>query len=149
MGSVVEVAQADAAIGAGARFVVGPATVPEVVTHCVGKGVPVMPGVYTPSEILAASRLGAEVVKVFPADGLGPKYIKNVLAPLPWLKLMPTGGVTPENAGEWIAAGASVLGLGSALVNPGVVAKGDWAEITRRAKTLMDNIKTARGGSAG
>ena len=91
-----------------------------------------------------AYQAGADLVKVFPADSLGPSYIKGVLAPMPFLELMPTGGVTPDNVGTWIAAGVVAVGLGSALVDPALVHAGDFATITMRARTVSDGIAVAR-----
>ena len=83
-------------------------------------------------------------MKVFPADGLGPAYVRGVLAPMPFLELMPTGGVTPDNVGAWIAAGAVAVGLGSALVDPTLVRLGDFAGITARARVVTTAIGSAR-----
>src|SRR5436190_1419172 len=110
-------ATARAVIDAGARFVVGPVFRPEVIAACHERDVPAMPGCFSPTEILAAHDCGADIVKVFPATMLGPQFIKDVRAPLPQVKLMPTGGVTLDNAGDWIRAGAVAVGLGSALVD--------------------------------
>jgi 2-dehydro-3-deoxyphosphogluconate aldolase/(4S)-4-hydroxy-2-oxoglutarate aldolase len=106
--------------------------------------VPVMPGCYTPTEILSAWDAGADIVKVFPAGGLGPSFLKDVRAPLPQVKLMPTGGVTVENAGDWLRAGAVAVGVGSALVDPRLAAAGDFGAITRRAERLVANLRAAR-----
>ena len=89
---------------------------------------------------------GADVVKVFPADSLGPSYIRGVRAAMPFLRLMPTGGVTPDNVGEWLAAGAVAVGLGSALVDPTLVAAGDYATITARARAITTAVAAARSG---
>jgi 2-dehydro-3-deoxyphosphogluconate aldolase/(4S)-4-hydroxy-2-oxoglutarate aldolase len=107
------------------------------------QGVPATPGAFTPTEILRAHEAGADVVKVFPADVFGPGFIQGVLAPLPFLRLMPTGGVTPDNAGDWIRAGAVAVGLGSALVDPKRVAAGDFDTLTERARRLSQNVAEA------
>jgi 2-dehydro-3-deoxyphosphogluconate aldolase / (4S)-4-hydroxy-2-oxoglutarate aldolase len=106
--------------------------------------VAIMPGCYTPTEILAAWQAGADVVKVFPATTLGPGYIKDVKAPLPQVKLMPTGGVTLTNAGEWIAAGACAVGVGSALLDGKAIADGRFEVIADNARTLVASVQGAR-----
>src|SRR5690606_34840552 len=97
------------------------------------RGVPSMPGCLTPTEIWHATALGADVIKVFPANHFGPTFFKDVLAPLPHMKLMPTGGVTRDNVGEWFAAGAVALGVGSALVKKDYLKKKDWAGLIGEA----------------
>lgn len=148
VGSVLDAETARRAVEAGARFVVSPVFKAEVVEEAHRHGVPALPGAFTPTEILRAHEAGADLVKVFPSDALGPSFIKGVMAPMPFLKLCPTGGVTPANAGEWIRAGAAAVGLGSALVDTALVAKGDWATITRLARTTADAVAAARGGAA-
>ena len=96
-----------------------------------------MPGAMTPTEILAAWRAGADVVKVFPARALGPRYIADVLAPLPELPLMPTGGVDATNSAEYLRAGAVAVAVGGNLVDPTTVARADWAALTARARALV------------
>jgi 2-dehydro-3-deoxyphosphogluconate aldolase/(4S)-4-hydroxy-2-oxoglutarate aldolase len=143
-GSVLDAVAAREAIAAGAEYLVSPIFDAEVLAVAHAHGAPMMPGAYTPTEIHAAHRAGADIVKVFPADGLGPSYLKGVLAPMPFLSLMPTGGVTPENAGSWIRAGAVAVGLGSALVDPALVAAGDWGTLTARAQQLRAQVVAAR-----
>ena len=104
-----------------------------------------VPGSYTPTEIVRAWRGGADVVKVFPSTGLGPTYFKDILAPLPFLKLTPTGGVDVKNAAEWIKAGAVFVGAGSSLVSKDAMANGDWQAITNNARGFVDAIRSARG----
>ena len=140
-GTVVDAPTARAAIDAGARFVVGPVFRRDVIDACHDRGVPAMPGCLTPTEILDAWDAGADIVKVFPSTSLGPTFIKDVRAPLPQLKLMPTGGVTIDNAADWLRAGAVAVGVGSALVDAGVVKSGDFASITSRAERLVANIR--------
>src|SRR5438445_147144 len=105
-GTVLDESAARSVIDAGARFVVSPALDPSVIRACRDRAVPCMPGAFTPTELLAAWRAGAPVVKLFPASAVGPAYIRDVLAPLPFLRLVPSGGVSLENAGDWIRAGA-------------------------------------------
>jgi 2-dehydro-3-deoxyphosphogluconate aldolase / (4S)-4-hydroxy-2-oxoglutarate aldolase len=149
-GSVLEPDQARRAVDAGARFIVSPVCLPEVIEAAAALGVPAMPGAFTPTEALRAHQAGASIVKVFPSEVLGPAFIKGVLAPMPFLKLMPTGGVTPDNVGQWLAAGAIAVGLGSALADPKLVAAGDEAAVVARARTLVANVRAARaqGGQA-
>jgi 2-dehydro-3-deoxyphosphogluconate aldolase/(4S)-4-hydroxy-2-oxoglutarate aldolase len=141
-GTVLDPETARAAILAGAEFIVTPALNLDTVELCNRYGKPIVPGALTPTEILTAWQAGADMVKVFPASIGGPKYIKAVLAPLPQLRLVPTGGVSAENAAEYLKAGATALGVGGNLVNKEAVAKGDWGAITAEAKKL---IKAARG----
>lgn len=145
-GSVLDADTARRAVEAGAAYVVSPVFRAEVVAESHRQGVPAMPGAYTPTEILTAHEAGADVVKVFPADTLGPAYLKGVLAPMPFLRLMPTGGVTPANVGDWLRAGAVAAGLGSALVDARLVAADDMAAITARARQTTENVAAARRG---
>ena len=116
-GTVLDAETAARVIDAGAQFIVSPVYRRSLIEACHARGVPVTPGCFTPTEILDAWEAGADIVKVFPATALGPGYIKDVRAPLPQVKLMPTGGVTVENAGEWIKAGAVAVGVGTALLD--------------------------------
>lgn len=143
-GTVLDPDTARRAIDAGARFVVAPVFRPAVIAACHAADVPALPGCYTPTEILDAWDAGADIVKVFPANGLGPSFLKDVKAPLPHVKLMPTGGVSIENAGEWLRAGAVAVGVGSALVDPRLVTAGDFAAITDRAERIVANLRAAR-----
>jgi 2-dehydro-3-deoxyphosphogluconate aldolase/(4S)-4-hydroxy-2-oxoglutarate aldolase len=104
-----------------------------------------MPGAFTPTEILRAHNAGADLVKVFPSTSLGPGYFKDLLAPLPFLKLMPTGGVDASNAGEWIKAGAVCVGAGSSLVPKDALRANDWSAITQAARQFIDVIRSVRG----
>jgi 2-dehydro-3-deoxyphosphogluconate aldolase/(4S)-4-hydroxy-2-oxoglutarate aldolase len=143
-GTVVDAATAGRAIDAGARFVVGPVFRRDVMAACQERGVPAMPGCLTPTEILDAWEAGADIVKVFPSTALGPAFIKDVRAPLPQVKLMPTGGVSIDNAADWLRAGAIAVGIGSALVDAASVEAGDFAAITRKAERLVANITAVR-----
>jgi 2-dehydro-3-deoxyphosphogluconate aldolase/(4S)-4-hydroxy-2-oxoglutarate aldolase len=104
-----------------------------------------MPAGFTPTEIQRAHEAGADFVKVFPASIHGPKFIKAVRAPLPHLKLVPTGGVSLDDAGDWIDAGAAMVGVGSALLDQDAIAAGDYATLTDNARRLRDSIDAARG----
>ena len=145
-GTVLDHDTAARAIDAGARFVVSPVYRPALIEACHQRDVPAFPGCYTPTEILNAWEAGADIVKVFPANGLGPSFLKDVRAPLPQLKLMPTGGVSIDNAGDWLRAGAVAVGIGSALVDARLVAAGDFAAITQRAARIVANIQAAQRG---
>ncbi len=139
-GTVTDAGTARLAIEAGAAFVVSPVFRRDIIEVCHNSGVAAMPGCFTPTEILDAWDAGADVVKVFPSTSLGPAFIKDVRAPLPQLKLMPTGGVTIENAADWLRAGAVAVGIGSALVDSAAVKAGEFATITEKARRLMANV---------
>lgn len=141
-GTVLDPETARAAILAGAQFVVTPALNLDTIELCRRYGRPIIPGAFTPTEMLAAWQAGADLVKVFPADTLGPGYIKAVLAPLPQLRLVPTGGVSAENAVQYLKAGATALGVGGKLVDRAAVARGDWAAITAEAERLVAAVKS-------
>ena len=143
-GTVIDAATARAVIEAGASFVVSPVFRPDVIAACHARDVPAMPGCFSPTEILAAHECGADIIKVFPATTLGPQFIKDVRAPLPHVKLMPTGGVTLENAGDWIRAGAVAVGLGSALMDASAIADGRFEVITANARRVVENVAAAR-----
>ncbi|MEI6667162.1 MAG: bifunctional 4-hydroxy-2-oxoglutarate aldolase/2-dehydro-3-deoxy-phosphogluconate aldolase [Acidobacteriota bacterium] len=143
-GTVTDVDTARRAINAGARFVVGPVFRPDVIAACHELGVPAMPGCFSPTEILAAWEAGADVVKVFPATALGPGFFKDLRGPMPQVRLMPTGGVTVENAGDWIRAGAVAVGAGTALVDPQAIASGRYDVIVEKARRIVANVQLAR-----
>lgn len=132
-GTVLDAAAAEKAIGAGAEFIVTPALLPDVVEFCAKRSVPVFPGAMTPTEILAAHRAGAAMIKVFPANPLGPQYIKSLKGPFPDIRLMPTGGVTVEIVGEYFSAGAAAVGVGGELFKREWLESGDWAAIEKKA----------------
>ena len=144
VGSVLDAGTARRAVEAGARYVVSPVFKPEVIDEAHRQGVPAMPGCFTPTEILAATEAGADVVKVFPADVVGIPFFKAVLAPIPHLRLMPTGGVSLTNAGAWLRAGAVAVGVGSALLDKQAIAEGDWATLTANARTLRASVEEGR-----
>lgn len=143
-GSVLTTDQLRLAVNAGARYVVSPVFDADVVAAAHAHEVPVMPGAFTPTEMLRAHQAGADLIKVFPADSLGPAYLKGILAPMPFLRLMPTGGVTPENVGRWLTAGAVAVGLGSSLVDAKTVANRDWSVLAARARTVVAQIVESR-----
>jgi 2-dehydro-3-deoxyphosphogluconate aldolase/(4S)-4-hydroxy-2-oxoglutarate aldolase len=145
-GTVVDADTARQVIDAGARFVVSPVFRPALIESCHERGVPAMPGCFTPTEILDAWESGADLVKVFPATSLGPGFIKDIRGPLPQLRLVPTGGVTRENAGDWIRAGAVAIGVGSALVDRKAVAARRFDLIRVAARGFVDAVQSAREG---
>jgi 2-dehydro-3-deoxyphosphogluconate aldolase/(4S)-4-hydroxy-2-oxoglutarate aldolase len=146
-GTVTDDAMAQAVIEAGAQFVVSPVLRAEVIGACRERDIAVMPGCFTPTEILNAWEAGADLVKVFPATSLGPTFIRDVRAPLPQLKLVPTGGVTRQNAGDWIRAGAAAIGAGTALVDAKAVAERRFDELTANARHFIRAVADARSSS--
>jgi 2-dehydro-3-deoxyphosphogluconate aldolase/(4S)-4-hydroxy-2-oxoglutarate aldolase len=143
-GTVLDPETARQVILAGAKYIVAPTLNLKTIEMCHRYDVAIMPGCFTPTEILTAWEAGADIIKVFPATALGPAYFKDVRAPLPQIRLMPTGGVTMENAGEWIKAGAVAIGVGSALVDTKAIAAGNFAQITQNAKSLIESVRAAR-----
>jgi 2-dehydro-3-deoxyphosphogluconate aldolase/(4S)-4-hydroxy-2-oxoglutarate aldolase len=121
----------------------------EVIAACHSHDVPAMPGCFTPTEIATAWEAGADIVKVFPATTLGPAFFKDVRGPLPHVRLMPTGGVTRENAGAWIRAGAVAIGVGTALVDPVAVAERRFDVITDNARHFVKAVQDARAATEG
>jgi 2-dehydro-3-deoxyphosphogluconate aldolase/(4S)-4-hydroxy-2-oxoglutarate aldolase len=143
-GSVLDAETARMCILAGADFVVSPAFDPAVVEMCNRYGKIVIPGAFTPTEILRAWQAGADVVKVFPATSVGPSSLKDMLGPMPQVKLTPTGGINLDNLGDFIKAGAVFVGAGSSLVNKQLVAEGKWDELAERAAKFVAAAKAAR-----
>ncbi len=137
-GTVLTAQDAEAATARGARFLVSPVTDPEVIRRGVELGVAVLPGAHTPTEMLVAHRAGAQLIKLFPAPGGGAAYLRSLLAPLPFLKVVPTNGVTLENAADWLAAGAFALGWTAALFSSEDLATRDFATIEARARAIVD-----------
>jgi 2-dehydro-3-deoxyphosphogluconate aldolase/(4S)-4-hydroxy-2-oxoglutarate aldolase len=144
-GTVTNAETARAVIDAGARYVVSPVFRRDVIAVCHERGVAAAPGCFTPTEILDAHECGADVVKVFPATALGPQFIKDVRAPLPQVRLMPTGGVSLDNAGEWIRAGAIAVGVGSALLDAKAIEEGRLDVLTNNARRIVASVASARG----
>ncbi len=139
-GTVLDPGTATDVIAAGADFVVSPITDRSTVEACRDAGVLVAPGAFTPTEIVEAWRAGADIVKVFPATSLGPQFFRDLRGPLPQVRLMPTGGVTIENAAEFLAAGAAAVGIGTALVDARAVEARDWAALEERARRLVASL---------
>ena len=144
-GTVLDADTVARVVDAGAQFVVSPVFRREVIDACRARDVAALPGCFTPTEILDAWDAGADIVKVFPATALGPSYLKDVRAPLPQVKLMPTGGVTVENAGDWIRAGAVAVGVGTSLLDSEAIAAGNFAVLREKAERMVANVREARG----
>ena len=142
VGSVIDAKTAQSAIEAGAQFVVTPVSKPEVIRMAHQHDKPILSGATTPSEILQAYEWGADVVKLFPAANFGLSYFKALKAPMPHLPIMPTGGVTIENAAEWLENGAVCLGTGSSLINKKLIADKDFIGITAIARAMTDAINS-------
>jgi Entner-Doudoroff aldolase len=135
-GTVLEVAEAEKAVASGARFLVSPVVDPQVIRAAQDLGVAAMPGTHTPTEMLLAHRSGAPLQKLFPAPGLGPAYVSSCLAPLPFLRLVPTNGVDESNALAWLDAGAFALGFVKPLFDPKDLAQGRYDRIEERARRI-------------
>ncbi len=144
-GTVLTPEAAADCIAAGAKFIISPALNIETIKICNEKGVAVMPGALTPTEILTAWNAGADCVKVFPAGALGgANYIKSIKAPLPHIKIIPTGGVSLQTAADFIKAGAVALGVGADLVDLKALREGRAEVLTERARQYLEIVKTAR-----
>ena len=143
VGTVLDAKTCQAAIDAGAEFVVTPICRIELVKLAQAADRPIMLGAYTPTEAQLAHEAGADFVKIFPADTLGPGFIKSLRAPLPHLKIVPTGGVDVGNVADFLKAGCAALGVGSSLVSTKILADADWPELTRRAKEFVKAANTA------
>jgi 2-dehydro-3-deoxyphosphogluconate aldolase/(4S)-4-hydroxy-2-oxoglutarate aldolase len=144
MGTVLDVKTAQAALAAGAQFIVTPVLKPEVIACCNDASVPIFAGSYTPTEAQTAYELGADFIKIFPADGLGPKYISAMRGPLPHLKIVPTGGVDVTTAGEFIKAGCVAVAAGSTLVSKQILKDRDWQKLADTAALFLSAVKVAR-----
>jgi 2-dehydro-3-deoxyphosphogluconate aldolase/(4S)-4-hydroxy-2-oxoglutarate aldolase len=136
-GTVMDVAQAQQSVESGARFLVSPVVDETVITAARELGVAAMPGTHTPTEMLHAHRAGAQLCKLFPSPSGGPGWVRSVLAPMPYLKIVPTNGVDEHNAGEWIDAGAFAVGYVGPLFVPADVAAGNWDAIEARARRCL------------
>ncbi len=143
-GTVLDPESARAAILAGAQFIVCPTFNPAIIALCKRYSVPVLPGAFTPTEILAAWEAGADMVKVFPASIGGPAYIKAVRAPLPHVSLVPVGGVDLSNTADFIRAGADAVGVGGELINQKLLDAANWSSLTERARRFMAEVARGR-----
>jgi 2-dehydro-3-deoxyphosphogluconate aldolase/(4S)-4-hydroxy-2-oxoglutarate aldolase len=147
VGSVIDEPTAALYIAYGANFVVGPILNEAIAKLCNRRKIAYMPGCGSASEISYAEELGVEIVKIFPGDSVGgPGFVKAVLGPCPWVRIMPTGGVdaTEESIKAWFGAGVACVGIGSKLIRKDLVAAGNWAEITAKVRQVLDWIKKAR-----
>ncbi len=142
-GTVMDPETARTAILSGAEYIVSPYFSAETVKLCNRYRVPCMPGAMTIKEVVEAMEAGADIIKIFPGEAFGPKIIKAIKGPIPYAKMMPTGGVSVDNVGEWIKAGAVAVGAGGALTAGAKT--GDYASITRIGKEFVQKIKEARG----
>lgn len=147
-GTVLDSETARAAILAGAEFIVSPTTDLATIGLCRRYAKVCLPGAFTPTEMVRAYEAGADLIKLFPATTVGPRYIRDVLAPLPMLRIVPTGGVSAENAGEYIKAGAVAVAMGSSLVDNATVRAGRFAVITDRAQQAIAAVRAARAAMA-
>jgi 2-dehydro-3-deoxyphosphogluconate aldolase / (4S)-4-hydroxy-2-oxoglutarate aldolase len=144
VGTVLKTDDCASALAAGAQFIVSPILRPELVPLAHQANRPIMLGAYSPTEAQLAYEAGADFVKLFPADTLGPVFIKSLRAPLPHLRFVPTGGVDLNNVADFIKAGAAALGVGSALVSNPILKKRDWDELTRLARAFVLAAQSAR-----
>ena len=143
-GTVLDASTAEEAIRAGAQFIVSPCINRDVIRLCRRGGIAVMPGAFTPTEVVSAWEAGADIVKIFPSDSVGPAHLKALRAPLPHIPMMPTGGVGLDNAADFIRAGACALGVGGSLVKKSAVESGDMSQITQLAKQFVEAVRQAR-----
>jgi 2-dehydro-3-deoxyphosphogluconate aldolase/(4S)-4-hydroxy-2-oxoglutarate aldolase len=145
-GTVLRPDQARAAVEAGARFLVSPVMDPEIIALAHELGVPILPGVHTPTEMLAAHRAGAPLLKLFPGPAGGPAYLRSTLAPLPFLRVVPTNGVDLDNVAAWLRAGAWAVGMTSGLFLPGAIAARDLDAIEQQAAALRRAVESVARG---
>jgi len=141
VGSVLDAESCRSALLAGAEFVVTPVVRPDVIQLANRYGVPIISGAFTPTEALSAQELGSDFIKLFPADSLGPGYIRSLLQPMPSLQIIPTGGVTPENTAAYLDAGAVAIGVGGGLVSQELLDNGDWPKLTKIAGKFIAAVK--------
>lgn len=144
-GSILDKETARAAILSGADFIVGPTYDFGLIALCNRYSIPVIPGCYTPTEMLSAWEAGADMINLFPARIGGPTLIKEILAPLPQLEIVPVGGVNLKTAEEFIKNGAAAIGVGSALISQALLNANDMEKITRKAEAFIQEIKKGRG----
>jgi 2-dehydro-3-deoxyphosphogluconate aldolase/(4S)-4-hydroxy-2-oxoglutarate aldolase len=143
-GTVLDAETCRTAILAGAEYIITPVVRPEVIRMATRYGKPVACGAFTPTECLAAHEAGADFIKLFPAELAGPAGIRSILAPLPMLQIIPTGGVTPETASAFLKAGCVALGVGSSLVSREILENRDWATLRTRAEKFVEAVEAGR-----
>jgi 2-dehydro-3-deoxyphosphogluconate aldolase / (4S)-4-hydroxy-2-oxoglutarate aldolase len=141
VGTVLDKKTCEAALAAGAEFVVTPICRTELVALAHAADRPIMLGAYTPTEAQMAHEAGTDFIKIFPADSLGPAYIKSIRAPLPHLRIVPTGGVDVDNAADFMKAGCAALGVGSSLVSSKILQEENWPELTRKAREFVAAVR--------
>ena len=141
VGTVLDKKTCEAALAAGAEFVVTPICRTELVALAHAADRPIMLGAYTPTEAQIAHEAGTDFIKIFPADSLGPAYIKSIRAPLPHLRIVPTGGVDVDNAADFMKAGCAALGVGSSLVSSKILQEENWPELTRKAREFVAAVR--------
>ncbi len=139
-GTVLGLKQAEEAVQNGAKFIVSPCTVKDVLKFCLNNNILCMPGIFTPTEAFNAISAGAKILKLFPGSAVGPEYIKALKGPFPDIEIIPTGGVSLSNVKDWFKAGAIAVGMGSNLIPKEAVEKENYAEITKRAKDFVREI---------
>ena len=142
-GTVCDLYGMHEALDAGAQFIVTPISDIDVINYCVAQRIPVFPGAFTPTEIFQAWQMGATMVKVFPCNAMGPGYIKDILAPLNEIKLMPTGGVDKDNIKAYFQSGAKAVGIGSSLVPKELIQKKNWKGLTQHLRGFVDIFSSA------
>lgn len=144
VGTILDVATCEAAIAAGAEFVVSPILRRELVPVAHAAGRPILLGAYTPTEAQLAHEAGSDFIKIFPADGLGPGYVKALRAPLAHLRIVPTGGVDLNTAADFLKAGCAALGVGGSLVSAAILREANWPELTRLARAFVEIARRER-----
>ena len=148
VGTVLDETTARLALLAGAQFVVTPVMRPDVIALCNRYSIPIVSGAYTPTEALTAHEAGADFIKIFPADGLGPGYVRALKAPLPQLQIIPTGGVDVETCGDFIRAGCAAVAAGGSLVSKDILKRGDWAALSDLSARFVAQVARARSQTA-
>lgn len=143
-GTILNCQQVHEVVQAGARFLVSPCVLPDVIDAAHKLQVAIIPGAFTPTEIYTAHSLGADIVKIFPAVKFGPEYLRAVRGPLPNIPIMPTSGVDAANVADWFRAGAVAVGAVSSVLDPVLIQDGNWNEITKRAQEFMEAVRAAK-----
>lgn len=144
-GTVLDAETAETVIRAGAKFIVSPIMEPDVIKMTQKYDMVSIPGAFSPTEIVSAWNYGADIVKIFPATALGPGFFKDIRGPLPHIKLTPTGGVSLDNAAQFIQAGASCIGVGTSLLNKKMIAEENWDGLSRLAADFIKQVRKGRG----
>jgi 2-dehydro-3-deoxyphosphogluconate aldolase/(4S)-4-hydroxy-2-oxoglutarate aldolase len=147
-GTILEPDDARRSLDSGAEFIVTPTLQPETIALCNSANVPIFCGCLTPTEALSAHYAGADFIKIFPAETFGPAYIKAILAPLPFLKIVPTGGVTINNLKAWFDSGCAAVAVGSSLINSDVIQNRDWDGLRNTASHFVQTLNNIRSDQA-